>query len=167
MAWGFVMPKLEWDGVKYDNIVTQRKYAAYCKRCSDKNLTRIPYEDWLELDEQQRKQLLAPASDPQWPAAAEDGCIPTAATAATANATTSAATITAETTDTKINSSSKENQKPSLSSEPESRLASAAPSGTGASAEKERVKATYKQLRKGESAMTDKQRISLWRKWPR
>ena len=82
LAWGFVMPKIDRDRGNYDACVQKRKYASFCSKLSQKNLPKIDYEEWLELDEQQRRHMLTDA----------DTWVPT--TAATTNTTANTTTNT-------------------------------------------------------------------------
>ena len=57
LAWGFIQPKLDRDEESYENAKVQRKYAAFCKRRTSLNLPKIPFEEWLgmDIDERQRR----------------------------------------------------------------------------------------------------------------
>ena len=93
LAWGFVRPKIDRDEGSYDMAVLQRKYAGFCSRRSSNGLTKIDFEEWLAMDEQQRKRLLKADCPIPRPSTAVHGCAPT--TAATTTATTNTNTYTA------------------------------------------------------------------------
>lgn len=64
LAWGFVQPKLDRDGEAYDNSKVQRQYAAFCKRRNSLNLPKIPFEDWLQMDMDERKRMSTNDNEP-------------------------------------------------------------------------------------------------------
>lgn len=55
MAWGFIQPRLDKDGDNYENSKAQRQYASFCKKRNGYSLPKIAFEDWLEMDEEERK----------------------------------------------------------------------------------------------------------------
>lgn len=65
LAWGFVRPRIDVDGARYDSVVAKRKYAGFCSSLSRKNLETVSFEDWQEMDEDQMKQMLAGADKEQ------------------------------------------------------------------------------------------------------
>ncbi len=65
MAWGFIRPKLDKDGESYDNAKMQRKYAAFCKKRASLGLAKIPFEEWLDMDDDERIRLVSPGNEPQ------------------------------------------------------------------------------------------------------
>ena len=65
LAWGFIKPKLDRDEGSYENTKLQRKYAAFCKKRSGMNLPKIPFEEWLEMSEDERQRLVLPDNEPQ------------------------------------------------------------------------------------------------------
>ena len=67
LAWGFVRPKIDMDGESYENTKVQRKYAAFCKKRSGLNLSKIAFEDWLGMDDDERERALIPVNEPQRP----------------------------------------------------------------------------------------------------
>lgn len=105
LTWGFVQPKLDRDENSYDIAVLQRKYAGFCSRRSSNGLSKIGFDDWLELDDQQRKHMLTSEIPPPRPCTAVDGCAPTttstttSTTASTATATSAAKTTAKSNTD--------------------------------------------------------------------
>ena len=64
LAWGFVKPKLDRDGETYENAKVQRKYAAFCKQRTTLNLPKVPFEEWLDMSEEERKQMLTTDNEP-------------------------------------------------------------------------------------------------------
>lgn len=67
LAWGFIKPKLDRDEDSYENSKTQRRYAAFCKQRSRLNLPKIPFEEWLEMDEDERKRASSTDDELQRP----------------------------------------------------------------------------------------------------
>jgi len=65
LAWGFIRPKLDRDEGSYENAKIQRKYAAFCKKRSGINLPKIPFEEWLEMPEDERQRAVLPDNEPQ------------------------------------------------------------------------------------------------------
>ena len=65
LAWGFVRPKLDRDEGSYENVKLQRKYAAFCKKRSGAGLPKIPFEEWLEMAEDERQRMVVPDNEPQ------------------------------------------------------------------------------------------------------
>ena len=58
LAWGYIQPKLDRDADVYENTVQKKKYAAFCKKRTALKLSKIPYQQWLDLTAEERKQLL-------------------------------------------------------------------------------------------------------------
>lgn len=57
LAWGFVKPKLDRDDESYEEAKVQRRYAAFCKKRNGLNLPKIPFEEWLAMDNNERSRL--------------------------------------------------------------------------------------------------------------
>ena len=64
LAWGFVKPKLDRDGETYENAKVQRKYAAFCKRRTALNLPKVPFEDWLDMTDDERERMVTADNEP-------------------------------------------------------------------------------------------------------
>lgn len=77
MAWGFIKPKLDRDGVAYENTTAQRKYAAYCKKLKARGLEKVEFEEWMVLSDTERERLLTTVTE----------CNPTTAESLTKNTT--------------------------------------------------------------------------------
>lgn len=95
LAWGFVRPKIDVDGQRYDSVVEKRKYAGFCSSLARKNLETVSFEDWQEMDEAQMKQMLAGVNNEQQTSAYADIRKPTTA-ANTTTKTNTSQTATAE-----------------------------------------------------------------------
>ena len=54
LAWGFVQPSLDRDDEAYQNSVSQRKYAAFCKQRAAHDLPKIPFEEWMDMSDDER-----------------------------------------------------------------------------------------------------------------
>lgn len=98
LAWGFVRPRIDVDGARYDSVVAKRKYAGFCSSLSRKNLEPMSFEDWQEMDEEQLKQMLSGALSKQQEPTYVPGCQPTADSTTTAKTNTNS--DTAATADT-------------------------------------------------------------------
>lgn len=64
LAWGFVKPKLDRDGETYENAKVQRKYAAFCKRRTALKLPKVPFEEWLDMTEDERERMVTTENEP-------------------------------------------------------------------------------------------------------
>jgi len=97
LAWGFVQPKLDRDDESYENAMMQRKYAGFCKSRASRNLPKISFEDWCQMDENERKRAVSGDIGPMFPITGDIGSNPsTTATAATTS--TAPTTVTPSTT---------------------------------------------------------------------
>jgi hypothetical protein len=134
LAWGFVQPKIDWDGERYDSVIAKRKYAGYCSHLTRNHMEPISYEAWLEREEEKNgkdtKRL-------QQHTAYADTCQPTAST------------ITTTKTNIITNSS--------LSSSSDPWDAADASRDGSASEERKQVKLLYGKLNRGDAAMTEQQ----------
>lgn len=139
LAWGFVQPKLDRDEDSYDAAVQQRKYAAFCSRRSHKGFGKIEFEDWLALDEHQRKYLLNAECIQPRPWSDVDGWAPTA------SATTITNTITNSSSSISASSSSVPVEGAALSPEDKE------------TAERKKLKVIYGDMKRGNLAMTETQ----------
>ena len=57
MAWGYIKPRLDRDALVYENTLTQRKYAAFCKKRGALKLPKIPFEQWQEMSQEERQKM--------------------------------------------------------------------------------------------------------------
>ena len=64
LAWGFVKPKLDRDGETYENAKVQRRYAAFCKRRTAMGLPKVPFEDWLNMTDDERERMITSDNEP-------------------------------------------------------------------------------------------------------
>lgn len=64
LAWGFVKPKLDRDEETYENAKVQRKYAAFCKRRAALNLPKVPFEEWLNMTDDERERMVTSDNEP-------------------------------------------------------------------------------------------------------
>lgn len=65
LTWGFVRPKLDRDKGAYENSKLQRKYAGFCKKRSALGLEKIPFEEWLEMSEDERQWSVTAGNEEQ------------------------------------------------------------------------------------------------------
>lgn len=103
MAWGFIQPKLDRDEESYENAKVQRKYAAFCKKRTNLNLPKISFEEWLNMDDNERKRMLTTTNEPKRAVDFVNDRYPTTTTTATVTptiTTTSTAAAAATTTAT-------------------------------------------------------------------
>lgn len=64
LAWGFIKPKLDRDGETYESAKVQRKYAAFCKRRTAMNLPKVPFEEWLNMTDEERERMVTTDNEP-------------------------------------------------------------------------------------------------------
>ena len=95
LAWGFVRPKIDMDGVSYENTKVQRKYAAFCKKRAALKRSKISFEEWLEMDDDERERALMPDIEPQRPVDFVGSRYPTTTPTTTTISTAAAAVTTA------------------------------------------------------------------------
>ena len=89
MAWGFIQPKLDRDEESYENAKLQRQYAAFCKKRTNINLPKIPFEEWLNLDKNERKRMTTSGNEPERAVDFVNGRYPSTSTSASATSSTS------------------------------------------------------------------------------
>lgn len=65
LAWGFVKPNLDRDEVAYENSKIQRSYATFCKRRKSLKLPKIPFEEWLNMTEEDRERMVTDDNEPK------------------------------------------------------------------------------------------------------
>lgn len=104
LAWGFVKPKLDRDGETYENAKVQRKYAAFCKRRAAVNLPKVPFEEWLNMTDDERERMVSTDNEPLRAGGFDNGRHPTTTSTGTSssatNTNTSATAAAAATTNT-------------------------------------------------------------------
>lgn len=101
LAWGFIQPKLDRDEESYENAKVQRRYAAFCKRRSGLNLPKISFDEWLRMDDDERKRTSTDNNEPLRAVDFVNGRYPTTTAAAststkTTTSSTAAAAVTAK-----------------------------------------------------------------------
>lgn len=99
LAWGFIKPKIDKDDDSYENSKLQRKYAAFCKK-RPKNLTKITFDEWLEMTEDERERALTENNEPQRAVDFVNGRYPTTTTPTTTTTSTTPSTATSTTPST-------------------------------------------------------------------
>ena len=102
LAWGFVKPKIDKDEASYEDSVVQRRYAAFCKKRRKNNLPKIPFEEWMEMDEFEQERRATSDDETQRTVNFVASRYPTTTTSTTTSTSTStptAAAATANTTD--------------------------------------------------------------------
>ena len=105
LAWGFVKPKLDRDDESYEEAKVQRKYAAFCKKRNSLNLPKIPFEEWLAMDHNERLRMSTESNEPLRavnPVAFRYPTTTTPTTTNTSTSTTAAAAVTGNTTEPEI-----------------------------------------------------------------
>ena len=65
LTWGFVRPKLDRDKGAYENSKLQRKYAVFCKKRSGLGLEKIPFDEWIDMTEDERIRAVTAGNEPQ------------------------------------------------------------------------------------------------------
>lgn len=58
MSWVSIASGIDRDGEAYNEKVDKKKYATFCREAQKKDIEPIPFDEWLALDDDQRKQLL-------------------------------------------------------------------------------------------------------------
>lgn len=95
LAWGFIQPKLDRDEESYENAKVQRRYAAFCKRRANANLPKIPFDEWLNMDNDERKRAATEHNEPLRAVDFVNGRYPTTTASASASANTTASVTAA------------------------------------------------------------------------
>lgn len=98
LAWGFVKPKLDRDEESYDNAKLQRQYAAFCKQRKSMNLPKIPLEEWMQMDPDERKRRATTDNGPLRPVVPVDSRYPSTSTSTTTTATAATSTSSSAST---------------------------------------------------------------------
>lgn len=102
LAWEFVKPNLDRDEEAYENAKVQRNYAAFCKRRKSLKLPKIPFEEWLNMTEDERQQMTTEDNEPKRTVELDGRRYPTTTTptsTTTKTTTSTAAAATANTTE--------------------------------------------------------------------
>ena len=104
LAWGFVQPKIDRDDESYENAKVQRRYAAFCKKRAALNLPKISFDEWLRMDDDERKRASTENNEPKravdFVASRYPSTTAAAATSAkTSTITTAAAAVTTNKSD--------------------------------------------------------------------
>ena len=94
LAWGFIQPKLDRDEESYENTKVQRKYAAFCKQRTVRNLPKIPFEEWLSMDADERQRRATEDNEPLRAVDFVNGRYPSTTAPTTAPATVTPSTNT-------------------------------------------------------------------------
>lgn len=104
LAWGFVKPNLDRDEVAYENSKIQRSYATFCKRRKSLKLPKIPFEEWLNMTEEDRERMITDDNEPKRAVDFDGFRYPTTsttpATSTPTNTSTAISTAAAATTNT-------------------------------------------------------------------
>ena len=87
LAWGFVKPKLDRDGETYENAKVQRRYAAFCKKRTAMNLPKVPFEEWLNLTNDEKERMVTTDNEPIRTGYFVDGGYPSTSTPVTPSTT--------------------------------------------------------------------------------
>lgn len=114
LAWEFVRPNLDRDEEAYENAKVQRNYATFCKQRKSLKLPKIPFEEWLNMTEDERKRMVTEDNEPKRTVDFGAPRYPTTTTTTTPStntttSTTTAAAATATTTDDGGDGSSTDN----------------------------------------------------------
>ena len=95
LAWGFVRPKIDRDEEAYENASVQRQYAAFCKKRNSRNLPKIPFEEWLNMDMDERRRLSTDDNDSERAVGFVNDRYPSTTTAPSTSTTTTPSTTAA------------------------------------------------------------------------
>lgn len=58
--WMCIKPRLDRDDMAYQETVLQRKYATFCRKRKKVGLSRISFDEWNAMTEEQRMKKLSP-----------------------------------------------------------------------------------------------------------
>ena len=95
LAWGFVKPNLDRDEEAYEKSKTQRRYAAFCKQRAALNLPKIPFEEWLNIPEDEQNRASTNYNEPLRAVDSVDSRYPTTTTATIPSTSTNTSSTTA------------------------------------------------------------------------
>lgn len=95
LAWEFVKPKIDKDEDNYENSRTQRAYAAFCKKRAVRKLPKISFEEWIVMDDDERKRAVDSVNEPQRAVDSVGSRYPTTSTTASTSTPTTTPTSTA------------------------------------------------------------------------
>lgn len=98
LAWGFVQPSLDRDDEAYQNSVLQRKYAAFCKQRAARDLPKIPFEEWMDMSDEERLWRSKNDNEPLRAVAPVSSRYPTTTTTPTTTTSTATTPTTTPTT---------------------------------------------------------------------
>lgn len=93
LAWGFVQPKIDRDEETYENSKIQRQYAAFCKKRAKVGLPKVAFEEWMNMNENERQRMVTTDNEPIRPVDSVASRYPSTSTST--STTTSASTSTA------------------------------------------------------------------------
>lgn len=51
VIWGLIKPRIDMDAQAYHRAIHQKNYANYCKKRKRAGLDKLPYDEWLELQQ--------------------------------------------------------------------------------------------------------------------
>lgn len=120
LAWGFVKPKLDRDDESYESAKIQRQYAAFCKKRNGLNLPKIPFEEWLAMDNNERLRMATEGNEPLRAGGFVNGHYPSTTAPSTVtpptntNSTTmssAAAAVTGNTTETEFSTATADRER--------------------------------------------------------
>ena len=95
LAWTFIKPKLDRDGETYENAKVQRNYATFCKRRKSLKLPKVPFEEWLNMTEDERELMITEDNEPERAVDFVGSRYPTTSTTPTPSTNTSITIATA------------------------------------------------------------------------
>lgn len=139
LTWGFVQPKIQRDGERYDSVIAKRKYAGYCSHLTRNHMDPIGYEAWLELEEEKNRKDIRHMQQTAY----ADTCQPTATITPITNIISNSSSS--------ISSSGPPEPAPPLPEDKET-------------ANRKKLKEIYRSLKRGTVAMTEQQMDDLMEK---
>lgn len=60
IVWSFVLPMIDKDGQRYDEMKLQREYAAFCKKRKRIWMPKILFDEWVCMTEDERQRAVDP-----------------------------------------------------------------------------------------------------------
>lgn len=103
LAWGFVKPKIDKDQEAYENSCVQSAYATFCRERKKRKLSKIPFEEWTAMDDDERKRMISDDIERYQAISDDDYRYPTTTTSTTTKTNTTTSTTTAAATNTTTN----------------------------------------------------------------
>lgn len=87
LAWEFVKPKIDKDEDNYENSRNQKAFAAFCRKRYRLKLPKISFEEWLDMDDEERQRSITADNETQRSITADASRYPTTVTSTPTSST--------------------------------------------------------------------------------